>query len=129
MKIFVGFLARSFFNSAFNPNLPFNFHPVHHQRGLRIFFQLLTLVARVIGEENETALIKILEQHDTRGRSFGPASGQSHGVGIVNAHFNRGGEPTVKLFDRIRIEIGPAQSTSDIFVAKSGVIEWRFLHM
>ena len=60
VKVFVGFIARSFFHFSFNSDLTLNFHPVQDQRGVRIFFQLLALFARVIGEENKTALIEIL---------------------------------------------------------------------
>jgi hypothetical protein len=34
----------------------------------------------------------------------------------------------MKLFDWIRIKVGPAQSAPDVFVPKSRVIERRFIH-
>src|SRR5260370_21845918 len=112
MKIFLGFLARSFFNLSLDPNLSLHFHPIHHQRSVRIFLELATFGAGVIREENEAALIEILEQDNAGGRFLTCTGGQRHRVSVVNPSFNRGRKPGVKLFHRIGIEIGPAQSST-----------------
>src|SRR5262249_23457189 len=58
LKIFFRFFARRFFDSSLDSNLALDFHPIHHQRGVRIFFELFTFVARIVGEENKAALIE-----------------------------------------------------------------------
>ena len=46
----------------------------------------------------------------------------------MNSGFDRSREPGVELFDWIGVDIDPAQSAPDVFVAEPGVIEWRFFH-
>src|ERR1043165_2984577 len=66
MKIFSRFLARRFFDGTLNSNLALNFHPVKNKGDVWIFFQLLSFLARVIGKENETALIKVFQKNNSR---------------------------------------------------------------
>src|SRR5207248_6130875 len=128
MKILLRLFARSFFNFSLNPNLPLHFHPIHQERRVWIFFELTAFVAGVVGKKNKPALIEILEQYDASGWLSIHACGQRHRVGIMNPGFSRSGKPDVKLFHRVGIEIRASQSSPDVFVPETSVIERRLIH-
>ena len=46
----------------------------------------------------------------------------------MDSGFDRSGEPGVELLYRIGIEIGASQSSPNVFVSETGVIERRFIH-
>jgi hypothetical protein len=66
-----------------NTDLPFYFRPIKNQCSLRVFRQLTPLSALVIGEKNEPALVKALEEdHARRGLSILIGGSQRHGIGV-----------------------------------------------
>ena len=65
--------------------------------------ELAPLAALVVGEEHESALVALLEQHDARRRSAVGADGrQRHRVGLTRFHPDGFGEPALELVYRIR---------------------------
>src|SRR5262249_8410147 len=65
MKVFFRFRARSLFDGAGDPDLPFQGHPVNAEGGMWIHLQVAALVAVIIGKENKAAFIESLEEHYT----------------------------------------------------------------
>src|SRR5262249_25935501 len=97
VKIFFGFFAGSFFYAAFDSNLPLDFHPIHHQRGVWILVELLALFAGIISEENKPTFIEVFEQDNARERFFIDAGRKRHCVGIMNSGFDGSRKPGVEL--------------------------------
>ena len=130
MKIRLRLFARGFFRFPANANLSIKFNPVKCQCRVRVGIELLSFFAFVIGKEDEPVLIEALQQNNPhRWPAISPGRGQTHCVDVPNTGFNRSSEPVSKLFDRIAIKIVAAQPATDVFVAKTRVIERRLFHI
>ena len=57
LKIGIAFCGAHFFNQSGNAYLPLQFFPEKNQAGTRIFFQLLSFITIVIGEEYKSAFV------------------------------------------------------------------------
>lgn len=129
MKIFLGFFARSLLHFPFDPYLALHFHPIKNQCDVRILVELTTFLAEVICEKYKSAAIEILQENDAR-KWFAINTGREcHRIRIQNVRFKSRGKPPLELLDWIGIQLGATQSATDVFVAKAGVIEGRFIHI
>src|SRR6266576_1599432 len=129
MKIALRFPTRRFFCFPGDANLSIQFNPIKCQRRVRIGFELHPLFALVIRKKNETVLIESFQSHHAYGWfCVAPSGGEAHRVDIANFGLNRRSEPVRKLFDRIRIEVAPAETARGVLVTGSRRISWR-LHL
>ena len=126
----LGFFARSFFGCSIDADLLFHFHPIERERSVRIFFELPALFAGVIRVKNKTVLIETLQENDAHRRlSIRRSGGEGHRIRVANVSCDRGSKPTIELLNGIWIEIGAAQTFSDVLVTKTGDIERRRFHL
>src|SRR5438477_985667 len=65
MKIDLRFVTRGLFHFSTDTNLPVEFDPVKHKRGVRIGLELFPLCAFVIRKEHEAILIEAFQQNDS----------------------------------------------------------------
>src|SRR5262249_24650755 len=68
-KVGIRLLCRDPLNGPFDSNLPIQFGPVKDKGRLRIVVQLLRFTTFVIGEKDETSLIKAAQQDHAVGRT------------------------------------------------------------
>src|SRR4026209_1067033 len=126
MKIGLRFFARSFSRFPTDSNLSVEFDPVKCQRRVRVGVELLTFFALVIGKKHEPVLVEAFQKSNPHRRpAISPSCGKAHCIDVANTGFDYRSEPISKLFDRIAIEIAPAQTRRGVFVARSGGITWR----
>src|SRR6266487_1930263 len=79
--------------------------------------ELFPFGAFVIRKKDEAVLIETLQENDSHRRSrVATRRRKAHRVDITNAGLNRGGKPIRKLPDRIRIQVAPAQTFTDVIV-------------
>src|SRR5882724_1163023 len=58
--------SRKFADFTGNADLPFQISPIKNKSRLRVFRQLLSFAAVIVGEKNEAAFINAFEQNDAR---------------------------------------------------------------
>jgi hypothetical protein len=77
--------------------------------------QLGAFLTAIIGEEDETALIEALEEHDPGGgHALGAHAGQRHRVGLLHLCLHRLVEPAGELGNRVRADIRLIQPGSGV---------------
>ncbi len=123
MEVIFRFFPRRFFHPAADPDLALELRPENVQRRARVFFNLLSLVALVIREENEPALADRFQQDDPHeGDSVRGRGREAHRIHVADVGRRRFVEPFPKLLDRIRVEVRAAQSVRGGLVPEGGVI-------
>src|SRR5215510_1215377 len=94
-----------------------------------IAHHLAALAALVICEEDETALVAALQEHDARGHApIGRRGRKRHGlgVGLLGAHGFI--EPLFKLSDRVAGHLAFIEGLRDVFVAQMRYLARYIFH-
>src|SRR4051794_39444654 len=99
-----------------NPDLTLQLRPVEDHRRVRIRRQLAALLAPVIGEEDESALVEAFEQNDAgRRRALRADGGQRHRVRLLQLRLEHLLEPAAELGDRFRADAALVQPRPGVF--------------
>ena len=97
-----------------------------HHADLRVFFNVMGLVAAVVGEKDEACLVKVFEQHRTQG---GPAVGvhrsQGKGVGFRNVRFQGLFKPGLELFKGVFRQVFSVKLALEVFFSEIGQVHDR----
>src|SRR5262249_36228117 len=129
LKIFFWFFGRRLLNHAFDSDLTVKRVPIERQGHMGIAHHLAALAALVICEEDETALVAALQEHDPRGHApVGRSGGKRHGfgVGLFGAHGFI--EPLFKLSDRVAGDLAFIEGLRDVFAAQARYLSRYIFH-
>ena len=97
------------------------------QTGFWIAGEFFRLARTVVGIENKTVLIEMLQQHDAlAGLSIRGHGGNSHGAWIPNLEIDRLLHPLGELIKRIICEVFTVQTTVKIFTSQGLQIHHEF---
>src|SRR5215207_7030435 len=95
--------------------------PVKDERAIRVRLQFPALAALVAGVEDETALVKALEEdHARRGTAHWSGCSEGHGVGLVEARSEGLVEPAPELLYGVGAGVGLLEPGASIFLAEPG---------
>src|SRR5437016_997024 len=98
-------LGRLLDNRAGHPHLPPQLRPVDDQRGARVLREVASLLAVVVGEEAEAALVNASQQdHPRRGLTRSRAGGERHRLGENLTRRDRVAEPDVELLQGVDVD-------------------------
>jgi hypothetical protein len=104
---------------AFDAHLPLQYVPPHAERGPWVRFELATLPAAIVGEENEPAFVGPLQEHHAHGRrAVGRRRGERHCIGLYQACAACLREPLLELADRVRVHIALGERLARVFLSE-----------
>src|SRR6056297_2693125 len=100
-----GLSLAHFFNGALDPYLSVQSDPGEQQGRLGVFLHLPGLPTAVVGVEDKTLAVEVLQQYRAQVRHAIPSGGcQRHGVGFENACLPGVLKPALELPDRITVQ-------------------------
>ena len=109
-------------HTPLDPHLPLERRPPEAERGARVdFLELAALSASVVREEDESALVRFLEQHHPATRhALRIGARECHRVRLWRLGLARLGEPTMELGERIGGDVTLIQLLAAVLLSKMG---------
>jgi len=112
----VALLLRNLFHHALDAHLALQPDPVEEQRRMGVGGQFRALVAGVVGEEGEAALVQVLEQHDAGGRlALRVDGGERHGIDLGHLGLERLVKPAAELAQGVGIDVREVEGFAGVF--------------
>ena len=122
-EVFQGFRAGNLDGFSVNDDLAFQHHPGQHHADLRVFRNVMGLVAAVVREKDKARLVKVLEQHRAQGRpSLRVHRSQGEGVRFRNARLQGLLKPGLKLFKGVLRQVFSVQLALEVFFSEIGQV-------